>query len=158
MTTPSEDLESLRFLIKTHRNEFERRRAYEWRCVLMVFTFFVVVAGMRLHSQTSSQMQVMPEWIIWMALLFVWAAGSLFLGYVHTANSYNMSIAHRAEEAIQKCMNEDKYKPLDLYAAKPSLAIWKNNFFFECGGVWLWVFQSVFGFIFAIGAALIATS
>ena len=158
MTTPHEDLESLKFVVKTHRDEFERRRAYEWRCVLLVFTFFVIVAGARVHAQTSSQIQAMPEWIIWMALLVVWAAGSIFLGYVHTANSYNISIAIRAEEAIQKCMNKDEYKPLDMYGTKPLLAIWKNSFLFECGGVWLWIFQSIFGFTFAIGAAWIATT
>ena len=45
MPTEEATLETLRFMVETHRTEFERRRSYEWKGFLTGLTFFVLVAS-----------------------------------------------------------------------------------------------------------------
>lgn len=154
MSGEIEHLETLRFLVKTHRDEFERRRSYEWRCVLAGLTFFTLVIAFSGRPEAEALRGAIPVWLVWFLFLDMWGTGSVLLLYSHVAHSVNKEIAHRAEAAIQASLNGTEYLPLSLYGDLPSRPTIKGIIEVGSGGFWGWLWESIIALLFALGAAI----
>ena len=55
----SEDqvLQNLRFIVETHRREFELRRGYQWRGIIAGLTFCALIIAARIHKDTAQIIQ-----------------------------------------------------------------------------------------------------
>ena len=158
MPTEESILETLRFMVETHRTEFERRRSYEWKGFLTGLTFFVLVAAARMHEKTGAAVAALPAIYVWFTFLAFWLVGTVFLAYAHTADALNKEIAHRAEAAIQNLLNGKEYLPLSLYSDLPTRPTWKGFVRIGAGGFWGLSCESAAILVFAVGCGLVVTS
>ena len=138
--------ETLKFLITTHCSEFEKRRSYQWKGVVGVITLMVLFAAAKVVEKTSQGINEIPDVIVWCSVLGVALITSLVLFYAYKAHAFNKAVAHRAEDALQKLMNDEEIDKLDLYAIPPITVGWG------------WWFESVVVIVFAIVSACVITS
>ena len=150
-------IDALQFLVSTHRGEFESRRSFQFKAISGVIVLMGLAMTARVNEKSHAVVSVLPDWIIWTAVTLVAAIGSAFLFFVHSANAFNKSVAHRAEKAIQEAINNVPDSPLDLYS-KPDKHAISQMFRIGNGGFWGWLFESILIIVFAIITALVLTS
>lgn len=150
--------ETLKFLVTTHRSEFEKRRSYQWKGVVGVITLMVLFAAAKVVEKTSQGINEIPDVIVWCSLLGVALITSFILLYAYKAHAFNKAVAHRAEEALEKLMNGKELDQLDLYATSPKNSFKVNLFTVGQGRYWGWLFESIVVFAFAIISAHVITS
>ncbi len=140
--------ELLKFISETHRREFNERRKHEIKIVFAVLTFYVLAAASRFTTEFPANLDNWFEKILWCVFILLAIISSVFLWFVHNANYTNLTIAQRAESAIEKLIKEETAK-IDLYK-KP---------FKKQGapkGI-SWVWQTLIIVIFACSSAIILT-
>ena len=157
---PSEDeiLQSLRFIVETHRAEFYRRREYQWKGIIAGLSFCALVIASRINKDTSAIILSINPLMISISLGALWVAGTVFLGFGHVANAFNKEIAHRAEHAIQNCINGEEYKPINLYEKKSNKRSLMEALRIGGGGYWGWLCESLLIFVFGFAATIVATT
>lgn len=144
----SEKIEPLKFMSETHRREFNERRRYEIKIVLTVLTFYVLAGSSRFTEHFPDNLPCWFKVIIWTAFIVLAIVSSIFLWFVHNANSINKTIAERSEEAIEGFI-KGKEVTIDLYK-KP---FWGRTQFKWAS--WVWEIFTIF--LFACGSAIILT-
>ncbi|GAB1041632.1 hypothetical protein I6M46_15945 [Shewanella algae] len=158
MEDKAEIYETLRFIVSTHRSEFEKRRSYQWKAIAGIITVMALMAAARVTEKTSAIVSTIPDKLVWACLLVIAIVGSAFLCYVHIANAVNKTIAHRAENALQESLNGNDIRPLDLYSNLPKKPTLSGLFSVGNGGFWGWLFESIILLIFAVFSAIVITS
>ncbi|MBE3723419.1 hypothetical protein HJ202_24340 [Vibrio parahaemolyticus] len=155
--TNRETIESLQFIVITHRAEFEARRALQFKAISGVFVLMGVAMMARVNDKTHAVIGSLPDCMIYSALGLIVFSSSMFIFFAHSANAFNKSVAHRSEKAIQDTINGELQLPLDLYLKQSQqglLAMFKVG----NGGYWGWLFESIIILVFAIITAWVLTS
>lgn len=142
------ELEYLRFIVTTHRNEFEKRRALQLRGLLSLITALCLSMALKLNEKSSLLIGQIPNWLIITSLLSITIIGSAFLYLGHSANAFNKNVAHKAEESLQMMFNGSPVVQLDLYSGAAKLVFFAK-FTVGSGGYWGWLFETIVLVVFS---------
>lgn len=92
--------ENLRHLSAIHREQFNKRRKYEWRAFTTVLSFYVLVVAAYYSGNFSLPSRWYVTLALWTVSLGLATATCLYLRSMHEANSINKKFAEAAENAI----------------------------------------------------------
>jgi len=156
---PKDKLESLKFISKTHRTEFNERRKHEWRIffsALALYVFSVIaIYGGKIELPSNSIVRV----IIWIIFPFVAVATTIFLAYIHMANNINKTFAERAEHNIDDLLQSKEMSKLPVFSDKKSEGYWvdRKTFFTDKrnSGRWSLIWQGATLLLFSIISAFL---
>ena len=139
-------IEALKTIAEIHRNEFDRRRKYEWNVfftTLGVFTSVVIAKFSKVYKwpKNISFNIGIPFFFFVLAVI-----SSIYLVSVHRANKVNKGFAEAAENEIMSLLNVTGLKKVSMDIP----ACLKVN--------WSLFWQIIVLFLLAIGCSIIIIS
>jgi hypothetical protein len=152
-------MDGLKHISETHRDQFNKRREYEWKIIFTLLTFYIVSIATKYGGRVSLPTNCTFVSIVWSGFILLAIITSIFLGYIHMANNINKTIAENAEIAIGALINEIFLKQeisLFSFEEKKYWTKWKN-FFTKEGGRWSWITQTITLILFSIISAYLFT-
>ena len=152
-------LESLKFISRTHRSQFDERRRYEWKVVFTLLTFYVLSVAAIYGGNVTVPEGWLFELIVWIFFLGLLVVTAIFLASVHMANGKNKSFAENAESAIDTLLGDETQTTPSLFSLENSKywISWGGLFKRGKRGKWAWLWQVVTLSIFSITAATLLT-
>ena len=112
----NDKLEALKFLSETHRDQFNKRRIYEWRLLYATALFFALsIYTMLKNLEVEYNCLCMIPYIIMAVSVFIFFVCS------SKANNINKEYAEKAERLIAELAGEANFFPKQ---SKHPLSIW----------------------------------
>lgn len=148
-------IDVLQFISTTHRNEFDRRRRYEWQTLIATLTFYVLAAAAALKGEIPV---LTAHGSCLYAIAIAAALGVcsiMYLHYIQCANSTNKSLAESAEDCLIGYVGRQCFERQAPVAARRPVNEKSRR---RCGSNWSWYWQASVIVLFAGGSAAIVIS
>ena len=153
----AEKNEILEFISQTHRQEFDRRRVYEWRVLFSILTLYVLSVAGKLSGKLNLSSIDNFQIYIWVGFIGLSIVSIWYLFHIHAAHGVNKHIAEVAERAlILKSGEKELIEVLGAVpenvasSVDPKLSVLKNN--------WAWRWQVVTIMSVSVAASVIVSS
>jgi len=93
-------IEILRSISVIHRNQFDKRRDYEWRVIFATLGIFTASAAAKLTGQVTLSTYICFRIIVWIVFFILTFIASIYLYFIHQANKINRGFAEVAENLL----------------------------------------------------------
>jgi hypothetical protein len=143
--------DTLQFISKTHRREFDRRRRYEWRTLITTLTFYVLAAAAVLKGDAPPPHNCEQVIFVIGTACILAVISIIYLHYIHSANARNKDFAQAAEN----CLMWDADCPELTGMLKDKPCTWTGCPRITCGANWSWYWQAVTIIAFALASAIL---